>query len=304
MNKMAKSIKYQTLTVPSGKKQDLKKIKIDGVWSLTNDHDLKLRISGVNAYLEGKTLLFRGDIIKVTGSGFYFKVQSSDRIKGLRLRTLKLEGRWQADSNNRLIFRISGNRGRNSTLRLQGAWQINKRNELIYTYVKTDLKTKTKKERTLVFKGHWVLGSHILVYQLEDQHGSSFSFKASVQSRTLMAKDGAIRYQIGVKFVRKRTLRTRNQTVYIFGKWKLNRDLSVSFEIKHPGGKGQRADFTVEKVIARGNTVTMSLRSERGKLSGIEVLFYKKTTKNIEMFVSLGKHKSGIKALVGAKVKW
>ncbi len=301
---MTKSSKCQILTIPQGKDDLLKKVKLEGVWSLTEEHDLKLRVIGSESPYFGKTLLMRGDIIKVTGSSLVFKLRDRKTIKNLKTQMIELKGIWQSDKNNRLVFLARKNKDEHNKLVFQGAWQINKRNELIYKYLHTALKTKTRVTKTLIFKGKWNLGEDRLVYSLEGSRDSYFTFKVSLQSRTLRAKDGEIRYNVGVRYSQKKVRHNYKQNIAIRGKWKFGKDLSVGFEVLHTAKRIKKIDFVIEKLVAYKNTVTVKLKSISGKITGIEVLFNKVFENDMEMFLSLSKNAANSSIIGGVKIRF
>ena len=286
------------------KEGKLTKIITEGKWSLSKDHSLKLKISGNRDPYAGKTLIFNGSISKVTGDSLAFRVRGSENIAGLRTSTIELKGIWQADTSNRLTFSVSKYRGTYDILRFQGAWDVNRNNELVYKYEQTALKTRRKTLNTLVFKGFWEIDESRLVYALQGDDNSFFSFKAALQSRNLIASQGKIKYQIGVKFSSGTVYREVVRTVTIFGKWKLGKDLGVSFDIESSGRKKQSIVFSAEKVIGEGANIKISLKSKKGEKLGIELAFSKKIIEDIELFAELSRLSTESRALVGVRAKF
>ena len=282
----------------------LRRLVLDGKWSLTPEHDLSLRLSGRNSPSRGKNIILRGEIVKTTGSSLSFRVRHSDAISGLRSKTVELKGVWKEDANNRITFKVSKAKGRYDVLRFQGAWKVNKRNELVYKYVKTFLKKRTKKERTLIFKGFWDIKEKRLVYRFEGVPGSYFAFKAALQTPSLRASSGTIKYQVGIRYYVGKVFRERTQVVTLFGTWKINRELEVSFEVVYYGRNKRSIRFIAERIFKKGTSLRISLKDEEGGKLGIEVVFAKRFLEDAELFVFLSHNVYENKVLGGVKIKF
>ncbi len=256
-------------------KNRLKKFVLDGRWSLTPENNLKLHVLASRSEFSGKTLVLKGDIESVTGKSLSFRVRECRLFSGLRSGTVQLKGIWRVDRYNRITFNAAKARGRYDTLTFQGAWQVNKQNEVIYRYFRKDLKTRKKKTRTLIFKGWWDLGKDRIVYRLDRATDSFFGIKAALQSRSLLAAEGEIKYQVGIKYLERKVYRRVTKTITIYGTWKLSRDLNAKFEVKYSLGKVKEMSFLAEKVIAEGSNVTLSLNKKTGEKLGFSVMFTK-----------------------------
>ncbi|MDP8299998.1 MAG: hypothetical protein P9L88_08885 [Candidatus Tantalella remota] len=265
-------------------RKKLRKFLLEGEWSLSDDHHLKIKLRGAKSPYAGKTLRFTGDIQKVDGSSLVFRARGSDTLSGMRTSAIELKGVWQADRNNRLVFNVSRSRGMYDVLRFQGAWKVNKRNELSYRYRRTRLKRGVRKLQTLVFKGYWEAGKDRIVYRVEGNNNSFFAFRAAVQTKSLMASRGKIKYQVGIKYSRGRVYKEIVRTVTIFGKWKLNKDLSVRLEVSRVGGKKYSVNFGVEKVVWDNGRLDISLKASDGKALGVKVSFNKPFGSDAEFF--------------------
>jgi hypothetical protein len=282
-----------------------KKTVIDGKWSLTDSHDLKLSVSASDSAYFGRTIILKGDILAASSSGLIFRVRHSDALSGSRSGTVELKGVWAADSKNRITFRVAKADGRYDVLTFQGIWNIGPNNELSYKVVTTELKTRTKKEKTLVFRGHWDLYRTRMVYSLEGTDTSFFSFKAAVQTKSLMAKQGEIRYQLGTGVSsRKGKGGAVSRAVTIYGTWKLSRDLKVSFEVKGPSTEKREIIFGIDKIFAESRKITVSLKDKKGEKLGMDVTFTKVFAKDAEFFVSIGNNASETRILGGLRIRF
>ena len=218
-------------------------------------------------------MILRGDITHVDGSSLTFRVRGSQLLSGVCTGSIQLKGKWQADKYNRITFQAARSRGRYDTLTFQGAWKVNRHNELIYRYSRTHLKTKTKKTRTLTFKGVWDLGKNRIVYRLDGAKDSFFSLKAGVRSQSLFAREGKIKYNVGVRYSKRKVYKKVRQTVTIYGTWKLMKDLKIGFEVTYSGRKRQEIQFFAEKFIVKDGSIAVSLKKKDGERMGIWVTF-------------------------------
>lgn len=283
----------------------LEKMVVDGKWSLLGDNILKLSLSSSDPLLSGKTIIFKGEVISHSASGLTFRVRHSDALSGEKSRTIELKGVWALDNLNRLTFRVSKADGKYDTLSFNGAWNIGANNELSYRVAKTHLKTKVKVEKALVFRGHWDLYRTRIVYSLEGDGNSFFSFKAAIQSKSLMAKKGEIRYQLGagtVSFFERSGKVSR--TVAIYGIWKLSHDLKVSFEVKCPGSEKREINFGIEKMFAENRKITVALKDRKGETLGLDVTFTKVFSTDAEFFASIGVNASECRILGGIRMRF
>lgn len=178
-------------------------------------------------------------------------------------RTARVSGEWQVDEKNRLAFFVDKKHARPDRLTLSGSWELNGSQQLTYRIANTPLKTKTRREQTLIFDGHWDISpKNRLVYSLSGRDGGELDLRGAFQTRSIAAKSGEVRYQLGAGAERRR----RGNTLVLFGKWKLSRELALEFEMKR-GALSFGAVFT-----AAENKISASLLRS-GKSTGLQVLF-------------------------------
>lgn len=280
------------------------KFVLEGKWSLTDDHALSFRVRTADSYLQGKTLLFYGQIENVKSDLLRFRVRRSDPLSGIRSGMIELKGKWHADADNRISFSVAKGEGRYDTLKFQGAWQLNKRNELTYRYTETYLKTKTKKEQLIVFRGYWDLEKHRIVYRLDKSDLSFFAFSASLRSKKLRAAEGAVRYNVGIKYSRKGIFREIRQTITIYGTWKLGKDFSLGFETICSRKTRHVIHFQIDELLGSGTSFAVKLKTAKGEKLGAEVTFTKTFKNDAELFLSLGHHAEEFRVMGGVKVKF
>lgn len=244
------------------------KIKFTGSWFLTDNHDLKLTLdrselnppSGALSQFYKDELILKGEIVSASAeaeaeaSSLLFAVTTkSDNNKTTR-RILTLKGAWQADKDNRLIFKVEKESLSPDSLTFEGGWEVNKSNEIVYRYTKTYLRRRKEKiEREIIFRGHWkFMDNHKLIYALESKDNSAFEFKLGAGSR-IGAREDAVTFEIGAVLKQRLTL---------YGKWKIKKPLEVSFEINY--GRGIRTELTLSKKLFK-NQMEPYLKLSRSK---------------------------------------
>lgn len=281
-----------------------RRLVLNGKWSLTADNDLEYRISASRKGEYGESILFKGVIREVAGSYLSFSVKQVEGSKGSVSSNIKLTGRWQADRNNRITFLVFRGKSSYDSIKFQGAWEVDKKNSLIYRYSKKDLKTGTRNLQTLIFKGFWELGKNRLIYRVEGRSDSSFSFKAALQTRSIRARSGAIKYQVGIIYSQSGIRKTRRQTITIFGVWKLGRDLSLEFAVKYYGRDLHSISFGISKLVWKDGKLKLSLKSIRGRDLGLELECTKQFSNDSELFLALAHSARESKVVGGLQVRF
>jgi hypothetical protein len=261
------------------------RIALDGTWKLNEAHDLEFLVSASSVWFPGMTILFKTGVTKATGDRIVFSARLTDYGSFVMSSVLTFSGRWQADKNNRLNFTVTRYAGKTDRLVFQGAWEIGKNNELFYKYSARSLKTREKKEFSFGLKGKWDLGPRKIAYKIEGSGDSVISFSAALETPGIRAKDGQIRYSVGVRFTSDGREREVIQKAAIFGTWKLGRDLSLGFEAQTTAKGKNVLTFTAEKPVLKGGNLFVGLKCSDGKKLGAEVKFAKPIGKDMEMFV-------------------
>lgn len=277
---------YRLWTIPTleGQREIPRQIHLTGRWSLTSNHDLALSLDQAHSQREGDLLVLKGTLIYAESDALGFAITTRKK-GGQETRILRLTGRWEADPQNRLTFHVDKEKGKDDLLRLEAAWEVGNQNELIYRYTKRPLDDGSKGDRELSFRGIWELSeADRLTYRLDLEGKSAFRFRGTVESQSLLAKEGAIRYQIGMEAAGRK--RPTARTVTLFGKWKVNHDLSLDFELTRQEGKAQRLRFGTTHRLSGDNEISFFLEDERGKPLGLEIRF-RKADLGVELFLRL-----------------
>lgn len=179
----------------------------------------------------------------------------------------QLKGKWQANAKNEIQFLVEGQSGKKKALTFTGSWSIGENNEIIYEY------GSRQNLQTLTFKGYWdILDGKRLTYLIEGNSKSAFRFRGAFQTQSILAKEGELRYQIGVEAGRKLRRKSFVKTIVLFGKWKLSDKFGLSFEIEYENG-AREIRFGAEYSLSPASEITAGLISPEGKPLGIEVVF-------------------------------
>ncbi len=271
---------------------------IDGIWRLTRGHELQYRRRGGR-----EEVVVSGPLVSAGPSGIAVRVEASS-LDGERVgETLELRGRWQADDRNRLAFLAHRRAGEADLLRLEGAWELDSRHQLLYRFDREDPGKRRREARLLRFAGRWDIGEdRQLTYVLDRSSDSSFRFRGAFQTASILAKEGAIRYQLGAELDGGRR---RARTLTLFGKWKFSRRLGLSFEVPYAGGRVRGIDFGAELAVGPDGSLACRLLTRRGKPLGVELLFTRQFFRGDgELFARLRRSAEETAVEGGVRVRW
>jgi hypothetical protein len=246
-----------------------RKVRLAGRWKLDEHYNLRLILIETRDQRGGGELKIHGKIIGTEAEELVFQTHCKRGARKSRLSLLRLGGSWQADRFNRLQFLVGGNLEKN-ILRFQGVWEINRCQQIIYKYRKRDLARGTTRQEQLRFKGHWRINAkNRLTYILDLRKRSFFEFRVQMESPSLWAAKGEIKYRlgIGVKELRK------ERVLSLFGQWKIGRRGAISFEMDYGGNDIRRISFGARVFLNKNKQLVFELQDSRGKDLGIEVIF-------------------------------
>jgi hypothetical protein len=228
----------------------------------------------------------------------------TQKKKSLRVETslFKLSGVWRADLKNQLTFEVEREAGRRDVLTLKGEWKVNEAQAIVYTWEQTRLRTKIKSVSTLVFKGYWdITEKNRLTYYVGGDSAQAFKFRGAFQSRSLLAKAGELRYQLGME-VRGRT---RLQTLILFGVWKFSNRLEISFEMESSLGDRKKIVFGGAVLLRPDSKIEVLLTARNQEPLGVELIFTKEFfSGNAQLFIRLKKKAEESAAEAGLTLKW
>ena len=269
---------------------------LKGTWSLDDNHELQYKKDGLDEEIK-----IKGFLIATEPDALVFSVTEKQKDQKIVTGLYKLTGQWSLNSDNQITFEVEKGRSKNDTLTFTGTWELGKNHEIIYTYEQTELKKRTKEVQTLTFKGYWDISErNRLTYYLSEDSESNFKFKGTFQTKSIYAKEGEIRYQVGVEVSGKRIV----QDIVLFGTWKFSNKLEISFEIEYQDGKraitfGGKYDLDDDKQIA------ITLKTEEGKPLGIELILTKDFFgKDGQAFIRLSKTIEESRVEAGMRFRW
>jgi len=274
---------------------------LDGTWALTRDHGLSLTLHEA-ARARRQTLYLKGAIVDAKAHALTFAFWRHGQNGRRTAQRLSLTGRWQADRKNRLTFLVEKADGSEDRLTFHGAWTVGPHHELLYRYRQPTGPRRAGSPHTLRIAGVWdIQRADRLVYHVEGSPDSTFDFRASLQRPSLNARDGQLVYQVGVGLARGRT---QTQRVVLFGTWKLNRDLSVSFEVQYDGGRVHAIRFEGTYAIGPRNQVAITLRNSQREGLGMTVTFTRELIPDAGLFLQLRKDAEERSAIGGIRVRF
>ncbi len=293
-------------------------LNLDGTWRLTTNRELALTLHEGNRQ-ERQTVYLKGALSNAEANALIFTLHRSEdgdpdaaqrlpfdsaqgavpsRVEG----RLTLSGRWGADTKNRLTFFAEKADGSEDRLTLQGGWEVGEHQELLYRYRQRVGTRRLLEERTLVIQGTWdITQADRLTYRLAGSDNSAFEFKASLKSPSLLAREGRIVYEVGVGLSRGSLQRQR---VELFGTWKLNRDLSVSFEMSAADGRVQVLQLDGVSTLGPRNRIAVALHDRRGERLGLTVVFTRELVPDASLFLRLRQDAEERSAIGGIQVRF
>lgn len=275
-------------------------VKLQGNWSLTDDHNLQLTLNKWGRQTLGDKLTLQGRILDVRKNSLLFSVTTKTKENVQSTYILNLAGAWQADKHNRLTFRIKRGRGKEDFFTFKGGWELNKRHQIIYRYEKAQLIRKQKRIRTLTFKGYWDIKDKTrLYYVIDKQSNSVFAFKTDLG----IFKDKYIRYKVGIGVLDKGKPKTRIITLY--GTWKIKKGIGLTFEIEYENKEIHAIVFAAEAKLTPKDKISFKLRNKYNKEIGGEIKLSHKILKGSgEAFLRFLKAKHESTILIGAGFRW
>lgn len=241
-------------------------VKLEGKWSLSDDHNLCLTLNKWGRETLGDKLTLQADIIDTSKNSIAFAVTTHTKENTESIYILQLKGAWQADKNNRLTFRAQKEQGSHDILTFKGAWEINKQHQIIYQYEKTQLIRKKKKIHTLTFQGYWDIKDKARVsYVLDQQSNSVFAFKTSLG----IFKDKYIKYEVGIGVSRTPQGTGKPEPIKrvltLFGKWKIKKDIGLLFEVEYENKEIHAITFGAEAKLTAKDSISFELKNEQNK---------------------------------------
>lgn len=268
----------------------------DGTWQLTRDQQLALALHDRQDSAR-EELFLKAAVVGATGHAVTAVLERGEGRRAASQR-MSLSGRWQADARNRLTFLVDKANGKTDELVFDGAWELGPRQELRYQSRRS--LSRLAPLHMIRFSGAWDLTPDSqLVYRMEGDTRSALAFQASLQSRTLQAREGKLAYQLGIRLSDGRTLRRQ---VALFGAWKLHRDLSVSFEL--PGSRRQAAKFQGTCTFRDRNKITVALSDRRGEPVELAVTFSRRWMDDAEWFLRLQRAERDTQLLGGVRLRF
>lgn len=269
----------------------------EGQWQLDPNHELLYR-----ERRRRKEARLKGTLVAAEAEALVFSATVQESEAKTTTRLFKLTGDWRVDAKNRIVFEVEREAGKKDTLTFQGSWELGPYGEIVYSYETVRLRTKTKRVQRLVFKGQWDLSERRrLAFLIEGDTDSALRFRGAFQTQSILAKDGEIRYQIGVEASGRR----RIQTLVFFGKWKISRQLELSFEIEYAGGRKHALVFGGTYFFRPDMTIEVKLRAREGMPLGVEVIFTRDFfAKEGQLFLRLRKTAEETAGEVGVRVRF
>lgn len=270
--------------------------KREGEWKIGEDHTLSFweRDREKEAVLAASLVAAEPGALVLSAT---VREDKKRTVTGL----VKLEGCWGLDAKNRITFAVKREFGGGDPITFRGAWDLNDNHEVVYTFHTREKTTgRGKKFRRLrlvsnelVFKGAWdISGKNRLTYLLGAEtettgrggESSAFRFRGTFETARILAKEGEIRYQLGVEGKASGGARGKTaKTIKLFGKWKLSRDLALDFELECADGRKPVMTFGAVFALPEmtgmpdllPDEISIGLKNRFGEPLGLELVLTK-----------------------------
>jgi len=278
-----------------------RRIKFEGNWHLSQNHDLNLVLTENDYQIAGDELDIRGKILSIEPDYLIFQAHFKKGPAEDRISLLRLGGRWCADEFNRLNFKITKDE-EEDILKFTAGWELNENQMLVYIYEKEDLIRKTKTTEYLEFKGAWQIDAkNQLTYILDLKNDSFFQFKVQLESPDLRGKSGEIKYRIGIGVKEL----APGKIISLFGTWKIKERQNLMFEMDYGEGILREIIFGAGVFLDKENEFIFALKNKKGEDLGIELKFERRfLQENARVFMRLSKLEKESFAEVGLKIIW
>ncbi len=275
------------------------RIIFTGRWKLTADNDLKLDLDNKHGQNSADTLILKGRLVKGEAESLLFEIhglKSSYDSGEYYFRLLRLSGFWHLDTNNRINFSIS--KDSSGTLILKGEWQLDKGQNISYFFKRKQLTTKTNLANSFVIDGCWQINSsNKLTYYISGSENHKLEFKAFLESPNMYPHDGTIKYRLGAGC-------KKLKIITLYGEWKFDKKLGLSFEMTYNGGNVNAIKFGTIVNFSKNGNVNLMLVSKSGERLGAELIFTKRLLAGdfAEAFVRLKRFNKGTGADLGVRL--
>jgi hypothetical protein len=202
-----------------------KNVTVDGTWSLTTDHELCLTLDATQDTQFGDKIILSGRFNDVSPNILSFEASHHENHSKITSDIIALQGVWEADDNNKLIFKVKKESGRHDVLTFTNTWIMDDKNRIIYEYETASLVFKKKETHQLTFKGTWdIIKNNRLYYELSNLSGSGFDFRVGT---SVLEKN-----QIKTKIM----IGSQNKDISISGQWKVSDEVGLTFDVTYDNG--------------------------------------------------------------------
>lgn len=263
-----------------------------GRWKLSSSDEVRYEAEGL-----GEEFSFSG--VPVSAGPYELAVAATVKEEDQKTvtRLWKLRGAWRADAKNRLVFEVEKESGKNDSLVFGGEWKAGE-SQIVYSLRRKNAKDAPSFAQKFSLSGRWGLTETAgLQYFVGGDTEAGLRFRAAFQTRSVLAKKGEIRYQIGVEAAGRRRLRG----VSVFGKWKVSRDLGIYFETGP--GQDRASVFGGEYSLDSKDRISVELKT-RGRPVGLEVVFTRDVFGDGELFARLSRTLEEKRVDAGVSWRW
>lgn len=245
---------------------------------------------------------FESSLIAAEPEALVFSISEKQTQGKITASIAKLKGRWLVNDQNQIQFEVEKESGRNDVLTFSGNWKLNERHEIVYSFSSAGGKRKNNKIQKLIFKGWWeITEKNRLTYLIEGDSHSSFRFRGTFQTASILAKRGEVRYQLGIEGKKQK----KAKTIILFGKWKLSDKLDLVFEIEYGKNEKREIRFGADYMIRKDLAVSAELINRDGEPLGVQLILTKRFLRlNADAFLKLKRTLRVSSLEAGIRIPW
>ncbi len=269
--------------------------KISGTWKLSKNNRLTFIVDKWKRKTFGDKFSFNAKAVSSNGNRLKFLLSTKNKNDDLTFYTLALNGKWQADVRNRLVFAAYKGKESSDFLVFRGGWRVGDAYYLNYEYARAG----NVKKQNLIIKGQWrVKGKNKIDFVVDKSDNAAISF-SSAYSCFLSRK---ILYKIGVKV--SNNIKPLYRTIKLYGKWRAARNKKIFFDVLYKNKTLYSLSFGAEIRLKNKSTFTIALKNEYGKRSKIEFELKTALLKNSFSYIKSTLSKEEKALFLGTAIKW
>ncbi len=285
------SLTYHVKSPLSGTGDYPHQIKLKGTWGLSPENRLEFLLDKWGRQTFGDKLTFAAALKDAGKNSLTFSLITKSKTKTTSFYTLKLNGQWQADPENRILFLVKKNSGPANQLTFNCSWASGPNGKI-------SINTDNGKNK-IRLNGKWETGAGSrLSHVIDRTSGSVFNFKTDWERFT----QNGVRYSLGIGIKGRKDPVRRILT--FTGSWRIKSG-RLELILDNNGTESQALKFGIASTLVLGkNKVQLELKCGcNGKKPGV-LLNITRNFLGADAFLKLLKDSKQVSVTAGMGVRW